>query len=540
MDKEYFVNQLFDIINPLKKYYKGGKVLFARHRAWYDNKAGDMEAFARPLWGLVPYFAGGGSDKDFEKLYLDGFTDGANPENEGYWGESGERDQFYVEMAAVAYGMLFAPHKLWEPLSEKAKGNLVNWLWQINTHRVCDSNWRFFRVMVNIALKKTGQRYSEEKLSKDLNRLDEFYLGDGWYSDGAHGQRDYYIAFAFHFYGLIYAKVMEKEDSERSKLYKERATEFAKTFIYWFDEDGEALPYGRSLTYRFAQCAFWSACVVADIRPYPLPVMKGIIKRNLDNWISKDIFDMAHILSVGYDYPNLLMAEHYNAHGSPYWGLKAYAFLMLDDNHEFWSCDAAPMPKLEGKKLIKNARMLISRRGGKTVAYPAGENENFDCGQIVSKYLKFAYSAHHGFNAMLSNLSLAEAAPDNMLVFNIDGIIMYRRHFISASVTDESVTIKWSPFKGIDITTVVTPTNEGHIREHEIVSEYDCDAYDCGFAVCDGKNECTVSGEGGENTDIPASPNSNLRYPKTYIPAVKYHITKGKQTIKTEIKDGIK
>lgn len=32
--------------------------------------------------------------------------------------------------------------------------------------------------------------------------------------------------------------------------------EFVKQFIYWFDEEGEAIPFGRSLTYRFSQVSF--------------------------------------------------------------------------------------------------------------------------------------------------------------------------------------------------------------------------------------------------------------------------------------------
>ena len=534
-DKSYFEKQFLNIINPLKKYYNGGMVQFAQHSAWYDATAADMEAFARPLWGLVPYFAGGGSDKDFEALYLNGIAEGVNPKSSTYWGVTGERDQRYVEMASIAYGMLFAPEKIWVPLTDEAKDNLVKWLWQINEHEVCDSNWRFFRVLVNIAFKKLGLKCSEEKLNEDLTRLDEFYLGDGWYKDGTHGQTDYYISFAFHFYSLIYAKVMENDDSERAKLYKKRASEFAKTFIYWFDEDGEALPYGRSLTYRFAQCAFWSACVIADIRPFPIEVMKGIIKRNLDKWLSKDIFDHGDILSVGYDYPNLNMAEHYNAHGSPYWGLKAYAFLMLPENHEFWTAEAAPMPKLQRLIAVKNAKMLISRRGGKSVVYTTGDNEYFGSGQSVAKYLKFAYSANFGFNVSRSQISLEECAPDNMLVFDIDGLIMVRRHFKSAQVLDDKIIAEWSPFKGIDVKTTVIPTDEGHIREHEIVSEYDCTAYDAGFAVRNA-NDCTVSGD-GESIVINAAPNTNIRYPKTVIPMVKYQIKKGNNKIRTVIKD---
>ena len=95
-DKKYFQKQLFDIIEPIKKYYRGGKVFFARHSAWYDDGAAETAAFARPLWGLVPYFAGGGEDSEFEKLCLDGIREGSDPESDTYWGKAGERDQRYV------------------------------------------------------------------------------------------------------------------------------------------------------------------------------------------------------------------------------------------------------------------------------------------------------------------------------------------------------------------------------------------------------------------------------------------------------------
>lgn len=554
-DKNYFTEQFINIVNPLKKYFCGGKVCFAKHRAWYENVSGDMEAFARPLWGLVPLWAGGGEADEFVSLYNKGFAEGTKTNTENYWGECHDCDQRFVEMAAIAYGLMFAPEKLWKPLSAEAKDNLIQWLSAINDNAVCDSNWTFFRVLVNAALKKIGRQYDKERMEKDLARIDEFYLSNGWYKDGEKGQCDYYIAFAFHFYSLIYAIAMEKDDESRAKVYKSRAEEFAKDFIYWSDENGEFLPYGRSLTYRFAQCAFWGACVAADIRPFSLEVMKGIIARSLDAWTSKNIFDTGGLLSVGYDYPNLLMAEHYNAHGSPYWGLKAYIFLMLPDDHEFWTAEAAPMPKLEPLKIMGNNSQLVSRRNGRTVMYPIGSITDFSCGQIIPKYLKFAYSAHFGFNVMRSQLSLDESAPDSMLVFEVDGMFMVRRHFNGGSVENDKVIVNWSPFEGIDVKTVITPTESGHIRSHEINSQFNCTAYDTGFAVSSGDSDCietsvdkgayvknkfqqcSVTSDEGEGIIILASPNTNIRYPKTVIPAVKYEIKKGKTIIKTIIKD---
>jgi hypothetical protein len=89
---------------------------------------------------------------------------------------------------------------------------------------------------------------------------------------------------------------------------------------------------------------------------------------------------------------------------------------------------------------------------------------------------------------------------------------------------------------------------QGHLRIHEIESEFDCTAYDCGFSVekftkgyeqkAEGEKSsvtyetqgCHVSGKGPEAKGlvIEADPNTNVLYPNASIPAVSYRINKGK------------
>ena len=564
--KSDYINLCADILTPIKKFYSPGCAAMncGTHGTWYEEAGASVEGFSRPLWALVPLWAAGHEIEDFGEIYIKGITSGTDPENDEYWGEYHDGDQRFVEMAAMAYGLIFAPQKVWEPLSDEAKYNFAQWLYGINNYMVWDSNWIFFRVLVNIGLKSVGREYSTEKLKTDLDRIEEFYVGEGWYRDGVQGQKDYYIPFAIHFYSLIYAIVMEKEDEERCKLFKARAKEFAQQFIYWFADDGAALPYGRSLTYRFAQICFWSACLIADIHPFETGVIKGIIARNLEYWFNNDdVFDMGHVLSVGYKYSSLLMGEHYNAPGSPYWGMKAFAFLMLPDDHEFWSCEALPLPKLDGLKVMKCADMVVTRRDGEVFAYTAGTHNNLGCGQIPAKYLKFAYSTLFGFNVAYSNLSLEEAAPDNMLVFVVDGLVLTRRKNISYEINGDTITTTWSPIKGIEVETTITPIKRGHERTHKIKSDFECTAYDCGFAVSnadsarlksrtdsegfvmenvDTYSEIAVTGtrncEFKEARPIFASPNTNLIHPRTGIPAVGVEIPKGESELSTLITAG--
>ena len=398
--KKDFQELLLSIVEPLKPYYSEEKarLLLGVTATNYDRKAETMEAFSRPLWGLVPFWAGGGTEAGFEEIYRLGLVAGTDPTGDEFWGGFHAFDQKFVEMAAISYGLILTPGKLWDPLSDREKERLADWLYGINQYELPVCNWILFAVLVNVALMKLGRKYDAGKLEKYLQGVEEFYLGDGWYQDGDSGQKDYYVSFAIHFYCLFYARVMGEEDPERCRIYKERAMLFGKTFIYWFDEDGAALPFGRSLTYRFAQVSFWSACLMAGVYPYPVEVIKGLIVRHMQDWLKKPVFDRDHILTIGYAYPDLVMGERYNGPGSPYWSLKTFAFLMLPDDHIFWSAKPAPMPALEKVKLIPYADMLMSVYDGHNTAYVPGRYSPAGHGQSQAKYGKFAYDTRFGFH----------------------------------------------------------------------------------------------------------------------------------------------
>ncbi len=553
--KQDFQALMHLFLDPLKPYYSAGgaRLHLGETGVTYGQAAIELEAFSRPLWALVPFWMGGGSDPEFEDIYRRGLAAGSDPENPEYWGECKDYDQCFVEMAAIACGLLNAPEKLWDPLSDAEKQNLARWLDQINHHQIPECNWQFFMILVNLALKKCGMPYDPENMARGLARIDSYYSGDGWSTDGASPQKDYYIPWAIQYYGVLYAKFAADTDPERAALYRSRAELFARQFIYWFDENGAALPYGRSLTYRFAQNCFWAACVWAGLEPFPLGVMKGLIVRNFNWWLDQKMFDRDGILTIGYCYPQMYMAERYNAPGSPYWGMKSFILLALPDSHPFWSAEAEPMPALDALKPMPHANMLVARTKGRVTAYAAGVNEGHGHGQFPEKYAKFAYDTRFGFCASRSREVIYQAAPDSMLAFVIDDNVFVRKVSLSHEIRADRVVSKWSPFPGITVTTTVLPTADGHIRRHEIESAYPCEAYDCGFAVpnfapgyvestaggaATARNaavSCTVSGS-GEGTVIKCDPNVSLYSTNVCIPAVRYAIPEGRTVIETEIK----
>lgn len=352
-----------------------------------------MEGFPRVLWGLVPFWAGGGKEDSLLKNYHRGLDSGTDLASKEFWGHLRDRDQRMVEMAAISFGVLLIPELLWEPLPKQTQDHLADWLGEINLYTQPENNWQFFKVVTNLALKSVGKKWSREQMEDAMAKYESFYLGNGWYGDGKRPQMDYYTSFAIHYYCLVYAKFMEAEDPERSKLMKDRAKQFAQSFIYWFDEEGKALAFGCSQTYRFAQAAFWSICLLAEVDCFSVEIMKGIITRHMEYWLRQPIFDNGHILTVGYTYPNLMISEQYNAPGSPYWAFKSFAFLALPDEHPFWNAVPDPLPKMEVPKLIKECRMIMNRSHYDVSALTSGQYPTVEHPHSAEKYAKFAYSS---------------------------------------------------------------------------------------------------------------------------------------------------
>lgn len=560
--KEDYRRLLLNLLEPLAGRFSEGcaRIKLSGAGACYGQEAIEMEAFARPLWGLVPYWAGGGAEDVFQEKYRKGLAAGTDPSHPEYWGECTDFDQKFVEMAPIAFGLLLTPQILWNPLEPWEKENLFRWLYQINHHELPRCNWYFFRILVNLALKAQGCAYSQERLDADLAYIESCYLGDGWYVDGESGQKDYYSSFAMQFYSLLYALCVGDSDKERAKRFISRASAFAGDFIYWFDEKGAALPYGRSLTYRFAQAAFWSAAVVLGVETPEVGVIKGIISRNMEYWCSKPVFHGDGVLSIGYHYPNLTMAERYNAPGSPYWCTKTFLLLALPDNHPFWAAEAKPLPELEQVRAMPKADILLQHRGWEAVAYVPGVYSRNPLGHFVEKYGKFAYSSEFGFSVSHSWDSLSENAPDSMLAFVPEGeervYVRSRSHHYH--IAEDRILSEWSPVAGITVETEIRPFAQGHLRRHRITTTRRCRVYDCGFAIpCLEPGYEVKTGEGmiqaGSRLHgcrledisgtremmapflIGADPNTSLLYTNTEIPALWFEMEPGERIIETRV-----
>ncbi len=561
--REDLAEGLAQLLEPLGgRLVRGGSGLHVGNSsAHYDEIAALMEGFSRLLWGLAPLAAGGGSSPMIAPM-VEGLKAGTKSSSPFYWGVGGDRDQRYVETAALSLALLIAPAAFWEPLSEGEKRDLAAWLAAINGVELPPNNWEFFRVLANVALMRLGRPYDSGRLEAGLAAIDELYRDEGWYIDETN--YDNYNPFGFHFYSLVYAALMGDDDPERCARFRERARLFSASYLPWFGSDGSAVPHGRSLAYRFAASSFFSACAFAGEEVLPWGAMKGLVLRNLRWWLQRPILDHEGILTIGYGYPNLVMAEQYNAPGSPYWALKSFLVLALPKGHPFWAAEEEPLPSLPPVSRNAPPNLLACRAGegeGEQVyLLAAGQYPCYESNQAAAKYAKFAYSNRFGFCVSLGAFDLGKTGCDSMLMLSEgDGYWRERRHTSERMSCADFARSTWHPWPDVRIVTWLLPFGPWHLRVHAVSSGRALRSAEGGFSLPD-RNEheraippAIVRAEGSISASFPwargaivdqspgdkrreaelhkPEPNLNVLFPKVLVPLLRGAIEPGRSVM---------
>lgn len=506
--------------------------------AHYVDDVAQMEGFSRMLWGLLPLWSAGHSG-DLLADYVDGVRHGCDPQHSEYWGKVSGPDQRCVEMAAYALAMALPDSQLWASLNTEDQDNLINWLQQSKTLPVPNNNWHFFPALVQVGLKCVGRDYDQVLINTHLDAIESFWIGNGWYSDGVGRPRDYYNSSAFHFYGLLYSHFMQDVDPTRCERFRQRAKAFALEHIYWFSAEGPAIPFGRSLTYRFVQAAFWSAVAWTELDVFSPGIIKGIILRHIDWWIEQPFLNNDGLFSIGYAYPNLVMAEDYNSPGSPYWALKSMLILAIKEDSTFWQSAPEPFPELEKVHFIPQAMQAIVHAEDSRHAWMLMSDQFHPLNFVNTdpKYCKFAYSSHFGFTLERGAYGLNHASCDSMLLFSEhDNYYRGRRESHSTSMTEQFIRSEWSPWPDVSVITWLVPCEQGHIRIHRIETERKLNCVEGGFSVnnhqlldvVDNNAALFLHSENGGSgvldmlnnrttAKVVTPPNSNIMYPEPAV-----------------------
>ncbi|MFG2353339.1 DUF2264 domain-containing protein [Streptomyces sp. NPDC048521] len=294
-----------------------------------------LEGYARTL--LLAAFRG---DETTLGRYAEGLAAGPG----GVWPAVVDRSQPLVEAASIALALRLTRPLLWDRLDDSVRERTADWLADALTAEAWPCNWELFPVTVGGFLQETGHRTeaARKAIDRGLERIEGWYLGDGWYTDGDGRKFDYYNGWAMHLYTVLHAWLAD--DGELLSLYGRRLSRHLEDYAHLFGGDGAPLHQGRSLTYRFATTApLWLGALTGHT-PLPPGVTRRLASGALRYFLDGGAVDERGLLPLGWLGPDESLVQDYSGPASPYWASKGFLGLLLPPDHEVWTAPEEPGP----------------------------------------------------------------------------------------------------------------------------------------------------------------------------------------------------
>ena len=310
---------------------------------WSDGLEGFARSFLLAAFRIAG--SGGRGTPGLIERYAAGLASGTDPRSPDHWPPITDRSQPMVEAASVAIALHETRPWIWDRLDDRVRQRIADWLGGFLGAVVNDSNWRLFQVITEEFLASVGAPHSRAEIDAGLARLEDWYRGDGWYTDGDGRKFDYYNAWALHLYPVLWARIAgPRADSRPVAEHRARLRSFLYDHQHFFGGDGAPVHQGRSLTYRFATTAPLWAGVLADATPLPPGRTRRLASGALKHFAERGVPDERGLLTLGWYRPFLPVTQRYSGPASPYWASKAFLGLLLPADHPVWTAPEEPGP----------------------------------------------------------------------------------------------------------------------------------------------------------------------------------------------------
>lgn len=304
----------------------------------------ELEGFARTfLLGALRLadHSGAADPTDAASRWASGLAAGTTPGHREAWPPIGHHDQVLVEATAVAVGLHWSRPWLWERLPERTREQVVHWLSGARGVWCADNNHVLFGATVQAFLGSVGADHDPAAIDAAINRVDDWYAGDGWYSDGPGRRFDHYNAWTFHLYPFFLEQLLEGVPagspgrSAAFDVHRSRLRMFLDDYQHLFDATGRPVLQGRSLVYRWGVAApFWMGAI-QGVSPLTAGRTRRLASGLLAGFADAGTLDPG-VLDLGWKRPAPDLLQSYNAAGSPLWASKGFLGLLLPPDHPVW------------------------------------------------------------------------------------------------------------------------------------------------------------------------------------------------------------
>ncbi|MFE2638267.1 DUF2264 domain-containing protein [Streptomyces scopuliridis] len=330
-----------------------------------------LEGFARTLLiaGFLVAGRDGGDPGNLLERYATGLAAGTDPASPESWPRpDDELNQAKVEAASIALVLQLTRPWLWDRLDERVREQTVDWLSAVIGQWYPQSNWTWFRIIVESFLREVGGPWSATEIEESLAVHASLRRSNGWLADG-HGRGfDHYNGWALHVYPLLWTRLFDVTGTLCPPALREQWTadlgRYTDDVLRLIGADGSPLLQGRSLTYRFATAApLWMAAITGAGQ-HPPGLLRRAASGTVSHFAKHETFEPHGLLSLGWHGTWPQMRQSYSGPGSPYWAAKGMLGLFLPSDHPVWTDEEQPLPIETGDiaRVVEAPGWLVSAR----------------------------------------------------------------------------------------------------------------------------------------------------------------------------------
>jgi len=371
-DREYWCEQAWKMAQPVLENMAKGELqknMKTEFSPSFDNrnrKVVYMETFGRLMAGLAPWLSlpdddtpEGQQRKQLREWALASYKNSVDPESPDYlvWGASGQN---LVDAAYIAESFIRAYDQLWVPLDQLTKNRYIKEFKMLRKYEPPYTNWFLFSSVIESFIAKAAglKEYDDFRVMMTIRKVEEWYVGDGWYADGPVFAFDYYSSYVFH---AMYLETLQnmidaKQNGTRLEYRKyydralKRAQKFAIILERFISPEGTFPVIGRSTPYRLA--ALQPLALMAWYQKLPSDLSNGQVRAALTKVMHRmyDIqnnYNDAGFLTIGFCGHQPETADWYTNNGSLYMTSLSLMPLGLPADHPFWTDEPQPWTQVK-------------------------------------------------------------------------------------------------------------------------------------------------------------------------------------------------
>jgi hypothetical protein len=306
-----------------------------------------VEVLGRVLSGIAPWLQteGGSADEvvlrnQYRQWALDGIHHMLDSTANDYM-RFDLGGQQLVDASFIAIALTRSPW-LWEHLSRADQTRLVSAIKSTRQFKPGFSNWLLFSAMNEAFFARYGYEWDPMRVDYALQQLEQWYVGDGMYSDGPSYAFDYYNSYVIHPFLTAITEIIGKKTSAYKGMIDKigkRNERYAIIQERLINTDGTYPATGRSIVYRGAVFQHladmaWRKSLPDQLTPAQVRcALTAVIKKTLE---SPSTYQNGW-LTIGLHGSQPDLADVYNNQGSMYLATNIFLPLGLPATDPFWA-----------------------------------------------------------------------------------------------------------------------------------------------------------------------------------------------------------